>query len=330
MGLVPRYAEVPTAIPNAVRKSAARNNKIFLTNTITYTIMALKKYDTICFMKNVAIIAPAGNIDEIDGLYEAEKFLFSQNVAAKIFKGCGQKFRYMAGDDNTRLEDLHNAFLDPGIDTIICARGGYGAIRLLDKIDYVIIKNNPKKFIGSSDITALLVSVFKNTGLITYHAKMALNGISKMNEREFLKYKNAIENNIYTMPKFNCSERVWKKGGLYPGDGAVLWGGNLATIVSLFGSPAESYVPNEDIVLFLEDINEPDYKIDRMLTQILRNIYLKNKIKAVIFGEFKGAGEYLNEILKEFVDTLNVPYAFDMNITHGANNTIVPVGLKLV
>ena len=159
---------------------------------------------------------------------------------------------------------------------------------------------------------------------------MALNGISKMNEREFLKYKNAIENNIYTMPKFNCSERVWKKGGLYPGDGAVLWGGNLATIVSLFGSPAESYVPNEDIVLFLEDINEPDYKIDRMLTQILRNIYLKNKIKAVIFGEFKGAGEYLNEILKEFVDTLNVPYAFDMNITHGANNTIVPVGLKLV
>lgn len=284
----------------------------------------------IVWMKNVAIIAPAGNIDEIDNLYEAEKFLFSQNITVKIFNGCGQKFRYMAGNDNIRLEDLHSAFLDPMIDTIICARGGYGAMRLLDKIDYDIIRNNPKKFVGSSDITALLVSIFKHTGLVTYHAKMALNGISKMGEREFLKYRNAIENNVYAMPKFNCSERVWKKGGLYPGDGTVLWGGNLATIVSLFGSPTESYVPNEDIVLFIEDINEPDYKIDRMLTQILRNLPLKSKIKAVIFGEFIGAGKYLNEVLKEFVDTLNVPYAFDTNITHGANNAVVPVGMKML
>ena len=301
-------------------------------------------------MKKVGIIAPAGNIEEFEKLYEAEKFLSRFDIKVKIFKGCSDNFRYMASSDDLRLEDLHSAFLDPEIDTIICARGGYGALRLLDKIDYSIIKNNPKKFVGSSDITALLVSIHKKTGLVTYHAKMALNGVSKMGEREFLKYKNAIEKDFYQMPKFHCSERVWKQGGLYPGDGAVLWGGNLATIVSLFGSAPESYIPNEDIVLFLEDINEPDYKIDRMLTQILRNKPLKDKIKAVIFGEFvfknvqgvqtpigntvgsasRTAGGHLNEILKEFVDTLNVPYAFDMNITHGDNNTVVPVGMKIL
>ncbi len=292
-------------------------------------------------MKNVGIIAPSGYIDEFEKLYEAQKLLSGFGISVKIFKSCSEKFRYMAGSDTSRLEDLHSAFLDPTIDTIICARGGYGALRLLDKIDYNIIKNNPKKFIGSSDITALLVSIYKKTGLVTYHAKMALNGLSKMGEREFLKYKNAIEQNFYTMPKFHCSERVWKQGGLYPGDGSILWGGNLATIVSLFGAPPESYIPNEDIVLFLEDINEPDYKIDRMLTQILRNKPLKERIKAVIFGEFISKGEngaqtsigsdgFLNEILKEFTDALNVPYAFDMSITHGENNTVVPIGMKIL
>ncbi len=305
-------------------------------------------------MKNVGIIAPSGNIDDFEKLYEAEKFLSRFDINVKFFKSCSEKFRYMAGSDDIRLEDLHNAFLDPEIDTIICARGGYGAIRLLDKIDYNIIQNNPKKFVGSSDITALLVSIFNKTGLVTYHAKMALNGLSKMGEREFLKYRGAIEKDFYQMPKFHCSERVWKQGGLYPGDGSVLWGGNLATIVSMFGAPPESYVPNEDIVLFLEDINEPDYKIDRMLTQILRNKPLREKIKALIFGEFIymtpkspaqgvqkpdderytrtsiGSDGFLNEILKEFTDTLNVPYAFDMSITHGENNTIVPVGMKIL
>jgi len=292
-------------------------------------------------MKNVGIIAPSGNIEDIEKLYGVKNFLARFDINVKFFKSCSSKFRYMAGSDDIRLESLHSAFLDPEIDTIICARGGYGAIRILDKIDYNIIKNNPKKFVGSSDITALLVSIYKNTRQITYHAKMALNGVSEMYEAEFLEYKNAIENNFYKMPEFNYNGRVLKQSGLRPGNGAVLWGGNLATIVSLFGSNPESYIPNEDIVLFLEDINEPDYKIDRMLTQILRNKPLKEKIKAVIFGEFisaskdgtrksTGSDGILNEILEEFKNALNVPFAFDMNITHGKNNTIVPIGMRVL
>lgn len=266
-------------------------------------------------MKNIAIIAPAGNLENPEKLDKARLFLEKFNITTKIYPGVYKNFRYMAGDDDIRLNDLHNAYLNQEIDTIICARGGYGSLRLLDKINYDIIKNNPKKLVGSSDITALLISIYKTTGQINYHAKMALNGISEMKDTDFFNYKNTIENNIYTSP--------------LKGIKGTLWGGNLATIVSMFGAPDENYIPDEDLILFIEDINEPDYKIDRMLTQILRNISFKNKIKGVIFGEFIGSGKYLDSILKEFVNTLNVPYAFDPNITHGKNNIVVPFGLKI-
>lgn len=269
-------------------------------------------------MKNIAIIAPSGNIEDKDRLFRAKEALENFNMNVKIYPSCLKSFRYMAGSDKERLDDLHNACLDPEIDTIIAARGGYGTIRLLDKIDYNIIKNNPKKIVGSSDITALLVSIYNHTGQITYHGKMALNGISKMEKDEFSAYKNAVENNIYNLPKFT---------GTRPS--GVLWGGNLATIISMFGAPPETYAPKEDIILFIEDINESDYKIDRMLTQILRNPALKNCIKGVIFGEFTGCGPYLDEILQEFATNLNVPFAYDLNITHGEKNTIVPIGLKI-
>ncbi len=266
-------------------------------------------------MKNVAVIAPAGSIENPEKLIAAQNFMKQFNIETKIYPGCYETFRGMAGCDEIRLNDLHNAYLDKDIDTIICARGGYGAIRLLDKIDYNIIKNNPKKLVGSSDITALLIAIHKKTGQINYHAKMALNGISEMKTAEFLNYKNSIENNIYKYPSLGAC--------------GILWGGNLATIISLFGAPYETYIPNEDIILFIEDINEPDYKIDRMLTQILRNTPLKEKIKGVIFGEFIGTGEYLNDILKEFASALNVPRTFDPSITHGKANTVVPFGMKI-
>lgn len=266
-------------------------------------------------MKKIGIVAPSGSVENPEKLEIAGEFLKSFGLDFKIFPSCYKTFRYMAGDDNERLKDFHDAYLDDTIDTIICARGGYGAIRILDKIDYKIIRENPKKFVGSSDITALLTSIFNKTGQITYHAKMALNGLIAMDSTEFSAYKNAIDNNVYNLPKFN---NIAPNG--------VLWGGNLATIVSLFGSA--DYLPNQDIILFLEDINEPDYKIDRMLTQILRSP-LKSKIKGVIWGEFIGAGRFLAEIQNEFTEALKVPFAFDDSITHGPKNAVVPVGLTV-
>lgn len=263
-------------------------------------------------MKKVGIIAPSGSIEI---LCEKEIFSFFEkhNLDVKIFKSCYEKYRYMAGEDKIRLDDIHSAFDDKTIDAIICARGGYGAIRLLDDIDYSLISKNKKPFIGYSDITALLISFYKKSNLCGFHSKMLIDGIIKMNDNEFKAYKKSIEKPFY---KSNL------KGG-------ILWGGNLATIVSLFGSDKKSYIPNKDIILFVEDINEQDYKIDKMFTQILRNEPLRQKIKGVIFGEFIGCGKYFDEIKNEFVSKLNVQYETNLNITHGENNFTVPFGYKL-
>ena len=263
-------------------------------------------------MKKVGIIAPSGAVENIDDK-KIKEFFEKQKIEVKIFPSCFSKFRYMAGNDKVRLDDIHESFSDSSIDTIICARGGYGAIRLLNDIDYNLIEQNKKTFVGFSDITALLISFYKNSNLTTFHGKMAVNGVVNMGDSEFAEYKNSIEN-----PHFSTK----LKGG-------ILWGGNLATIVSLFGSNSEKYLPNENIILFVEDINEPDYKIDRMFTQILRNEFLASKINGIIFGDFIGTGVYIEEIQKEFVSKLNVPYEYNLNITHGSSNKVLPFGIRV-
>ena len=108
----------------------------------------------------------------------------------------------------------------------------------------------------------------------------------------------------------------------------VLWGGNLSTIVSLFGSC--NYLPDKEIILFLEDINEPLYKIDKMLIQIFRNLQLKNKIKGIVFGEFLGLKKeeekQLENLLFEYSKMLNIPCVYGYDITHGKNNVTLPFG----
>lgn len=261
-------------------------------------------------MKKIGIIAPSGCVENFCE-YEVKNFFARYKTDAAVFPSCMAKFRYMAGQDYLRADDINSAFSDKTIDAIICARGGYGAIRLLDKIDYKIIKENKKPFVGFSDVTALLIAFYKKAGLCGFHGKMVANGVLNMTDEEFLNYKKSIET-----PSFSSKLT-----------GGVLWGGNLATIVSLFGG--EDFIPNDDIILFVEDINEPDYKLDRMFAQILRNKSLCPKIKGVIFGDFIGAGKYLNEIQKEFAEKLNVPYEFNLNIGHGKINITVPFGLHI-
>lgn len=261
-------------------------------------------------MKKIGIIAPSGSIENFSE-NAVHTFFNSHGIEVKIFPSCYSKFRYMAGSDIQRIDDIHRAFSDNSIDVIICARGGYGALRLIDDIDYKLIEANKKPFVGFSDVTLLLAAFYKFSNLVSFHGKMAVNGVLNMNDTEFKTYLAGI-----TKPKTFKTSLT----------GGVLWGGNLASIVSSFGAKAD-IIPDDDIILFLEDINEPDYKLDKMLTQILRCEKLTSKIKGVIFGNFIGAGKYLNEIQNEFIKKLNVPFEKNLNITHGENNIIVPFGL---
>lgn len=176
-------------------------------------------------------------------------------VSEKLFA----RQRYMAGTDEERAGEIENFFADDEVDGIICARGGYGAIRLIDKINYEVIRENPKVFCGFSDVTALSAMFLKRAGLVTYSAPM-ING-------DFGNYISDFTWENFKRAVMSDEPLVFEGVGTGSAEG-ISFGGNLATLVSLCGV---DFLPDEDFILFIEDLNEPAYKIDRMVTQ-LRNI----------------------------------------------------------
>ena len=167
----------------------------------------------------IGIIAPAGNVEE-DKILNSVKYFENLGYKIKLGKKIFKSDRYFAGSDNERLDDLHNAFADKDIKAIICARGGYGCLRLVDKIDYDLIKNNPKIFCGYSDITALSLMLFKRAGLITFSAPMPKGDfqpedIDKFTENSF--WQALISDSlIITTPNLKTYKNGNAKGIVWP------------------------------------------------------------------------------------------------------------------
>lgn len=268
----------------------------------------------------LAFVAPSGAIDE-NILNEAKEKFEKEGYKVIVYPTCKSKYKTFSATDEERVKDIEDAFLNKEVQAIICARGGYGAIKILDKINPRIIKNNPKIFCGFSDITALL-AYFHTLGLKKlYHSPMC-KFLSRIDSfRDFEYTTNNEKQEIIPNMNFEMINPKSARG--------VLWGGNLATLVSLFGADKKTYMPKSDIILFLEDLNEPTYKIDKMMTQILRNKELSKKIKAVAVGEFSGLEyEDFEYILKDFSASLNVPVYYGYNINHTKRTECVPFGAK--
>lgn len=275
----------------------------------------LKKGDTI------GILAVSGRIKEYENIENAKKFFLEQGYNVIISDTCKTSHEYQAGKcDDDCVNALHDFFSNPEIDAILCARGGYGTLKLLDKINWEIIKNNPKIFAGYSDITVLLNMILKKTGLITFHSPMA-NGDFGQEIEEYTKEKF-----------FNCLE---EKTAQIKADGEVyyegrtegiLWGGNLSSLVSLCGT---DFIPDEDLILFLEDLNEPSYKIDKMLTQLFNIEKIRKNVRGIALGEFKDCDKRELEIfLKEFANKHKIPICDGFKITHNKTKDTIPVGIK--
>lgn len=267
----------------------------------------------------IAIIAPSGPVD-IEKIHIAKKYFEEKGFVVELGKKINNKQDYLAGNDCDRLEDLHNAFLDKEIKAIICARGGYGALRLIDKIDYQIIKNNPKIFCGYSDITILNALFLKEANLITFSGPMAQSdfgdNIDQFTEKSFFKI---LTSNSYEIEPINPT--------IYKNDNAkgTLIGGNLATITSLCG---REFIPNCDFIFFAEDLNEPVYKIDRYFTQLLSIKEFKSKIKAIILGEFLDIDnkEYFDKFFRNLAKELNIPIISGYPISHSKIKATLPYG----
>lgn len=270
----------------------------------------------------IGIIAPSGSIekDSIE-VKNAVKFFKSRGFNVLISDDIYEQDRYLAGCDEIRLKNIHEFFQNEKMNAIICLRGGYGAIRLVNKIDYELIRNNPKIFCGYSDITALNLMFYKRAGLITYSAPMIMSDFGREEISDFT---------ISEFFKSVCEETqiITGESSIIAGNAkGILWGGNLSTIVSLCGI---DFIPDNPFIFFAEDICEPVYKLDKMFRQLLNIENFRKNIQAFCFGEFTNTDnpEWLNILLKELATELNIPSAQGFKITHSKDKTTLPIGTK--
>lgn len=270
----------------------------------------------------IGILATAGAVEDKENVLRAKNFFETRGYKVVLSENVFDRHCHLAGTDEKKIEELHKFFLNPEIKAIICMRGGYGAIRLVEKIDYDIIRNNPKIFCGYSDISALSAMIYKRAGLITYSGPLAQSDFGVENPSQFTvdKFFEAVASD-----KQLCF--VPENGILYKDGEAqgVLWGGNLATIVSLCGL---DFIPYEDFIFFTEDLNEPVYKIDKMMHQLMNISKFRKNIQAIVLGDFLDIDnkQWFDELFYEIAAELQIPVISGFKITHEKDKVTLPYG----
>lgn len=279
----------------------------------------------------IGIISPSSSPDDLLRIDKGVSYLESLGYNVKVGKNVGHYNGYLAGTDEERVKDLHGMFADKNVKAIICVRGGYGSPRLLDKIDFKLITNNPKIFVGYSDITALQMAFLAKTGLLTFAGPMLAvdfyNSVSPYTEEMF--WALVTSNKKYGRIKLPEHEKTFTivKGSA---KGRIA-GGNLATLVSLIGT---KYFPDmKNKLLVLEEVNEAPYRIDRMLNQ-LRLTGVFKMISGLILGAFTDCHEAdpekktlsLGEVVSDYVDDLKIPVIYNFTHGHLRDNVTVPIG----
>lgn len=243
---------------------------------------------------------------------------------------------YLAGSDELRAAEVNRMFEDEKIDGIWCVRGGYGAARILPMLDYKMIKKNPKVIIGYSDVTALLHGIFIRTGLVGFHGPVGASSFTDYTTRHvtslLMSPKEEYEID-YAKENLKEEDKLFQPYIINKGiaSGRIV-GGNLTLVSSLVGTPYELEMENK--LVFLEDIGEKPYRIDRMITQLLLAGGLK-KAAGVALGVFSDCEAKLNDAsltLKETMmdrfKSLGIPVVYGLSFGHIANNFTFPIGLE--
>ncbi|MFH5833888.1 LD-carboxypeptidase [Halalkalibaculum sp. DA384] len=273
----------------------------------------------------IGLISPGFIIPERDRYGEIQETLQNLGFEIQVGKHALNRHGYFAGKDRERASDLNRMFRDPGIDAIIPFRGGWGSNRILQYIDFDAIGENPKPLIGFSDITTLLLSIYAKTGLVTFHGPVGKSEWTDFTYRHFRTAVMQCEGFSLQNPAVQPSIPI--RTGRAEGP---LLGGNLSVLTSMLGS---EYLPDfEGAILFLEDVGEDVYRIDRMLTQLkLNGIF--DQIGGLVFGQCTNCtpgNSYsfsLEEILDDHILPLNIPACRGAMIGHIDNMFTLPVGL---
>lgn len=288
----------------------------------------LKKGDTI------GLIAPSGAVRTEGAIEKAIEETKRMGYRVKLGESLGKVYGYLSGTDEVRARDINAMFADDEVDAIVCVRGGYGTTRLLDLLDYDVIRANPKIFVGYSDITALHAAMFGRCGLVTFEAPMAVSDWSNgpLDDVSYASMMRALAcaepmGELVNGPGYHARRTV--NPGVCEG---VLVGGNLSLMASLVGTPYELDVT--DKILFIEEVGERTYCVDRMLTQ-LRLAGVFERCAGVVFGDFKDCpieypafGLSLEEIIRDVVAPCGKPVFTGMQIGHCKPKLSLPHGVR--
>jgi len=280
----------------------------------------LQKGDTI------GLVCPAGTMP-VEKVSECIRVINEDwGFTIKVGTTVGQQYHYFSGTDEERLEDFQHMLDDENVKAILCARGGYGLSRIIDKIDFTNFKKNPKWIIGFSDVTILHSHIYRNHSISTMHAPMANAFNEDGFKNEFIRsLRHALEGKKI---KYQCKPHEFNKKGEGIGE---LVGGNLSLLAHLIGT--DSDIKTKGRILFIEDVGEYLYNIDRMMYQLKRSGKL-DKLAGLIVGGFtdmkdteRPFGQTVHEVIRDAVAEYGYPVCFDFPVSHEKENYALKIGV---
>lgn len=284
----------------------------------------------------IGIVSPSSAIFETEPYRIAVETFEAMGLKVKLGEFVSNRHGHLAGTDEERAKEFNDMFADPEIDAVIALRGGSGAARILDKLNYEVIKQNPKIFIGYSDITALHLAIFAKTGLVTFHGPLAVSTWNTFSYDIFRKILFQGEAVVFKNPKSKGDNLVQVNNRIRTittgtAKGPLL-GGNLSVLTGIMGTP---YFPLdwEGKILYLEDVGEQIYAIDRMMSQLKLGGVL-DQISGFVFGKCSdcnpgnGYGSFtLEEVLDHYIKPLNIPAYTGAMFGHVSDNSTIPNGI---
>ncbi|NDV57635.1 LD-carboxypeptidase [Bacteroides sp. 519] len=273
----------------------------------------------------VIIVSPSGKIDKMI-LKGMKKKLEEWGLKPIIGKYAGSSWGKYAGTIAQRTSDFQAALDDEEAKAIFCSRGGYGAVHLIEKLDFTRFRNNPKWLIGFSDITALH-NLMQANGYASLHAPMGRHLVVEPDDDAC---KNHLKNILCgEIPSYKCKGHKLNKAGTARG---ILRGGNLAVLYGLRGTPYD--FPPEGTILFVEDISERPHAIERMIYNLKLGGVL-NKLSGIIIGQFtefeedKSLGKELYHALADVLKECDCPICFNFPVGHVVNNLPLICGAEI-
>ncbi|MDG2380314.1 MAG: LD-carboxypeptidase [Pirellulaceae bacterium] len=285
----------------------------------------------------IMLVAPSGSISD-ERIEMAKEQLLALGYRIRVQDDATNEYGYLAGDDARRAAELMSAFRQPDVAAVFPMKGGYGATRILDRLDYEVIRQNPKILVGYSDITALHLALAAKANLVTFHSPNGSTGFAPetgMNDyaakyfwRSILADQNGESSSpiIYESPAGSTPI-----GAMRPGMAqGRLTGGNLTLISSLMGTSYE--IQTTGRVVFLEDVGEAPYRIDRYLSQLKLAGKLRDPA-AVILGQFTDcdadAGLSLQQVFKDYFGDVPYPVITNFPAGHVSSNATLPMGTRV-